>query len=100
MGRVFAARDEKLGRNVAIKVLAPDTLGDEALRRFEQEARAAGSLDHPNVLTVHDIGTWQDRPYIVSELLEGRTLRALLRDEQVSVPKALDYALQLAQGLC
>src|SRR5260370_20234070 len=62
MGRVFAARDEKLGRDVAIQVLAPGFGGDAALRRFEQEARAAGSLDHPNGLTVPDIGSWQGGP--------------------------------------
>jgi serine/threonine-protein kinase len=100
MGRVFAARDEKLGRQVAIKVLAPGSGGEDALRRFEQEARAAGSLDHPNVLTVHDIGSWQGGPYIVSELLQGRTLRGWLQEKPLPIPKAVDYALQLAQGLC
>jgi serine/threonine-protein kinase len=100
MGRVFAARDEKLGRKVAIKVLAPGSGGEDSLRRFEQEARAAGSLDHPNVLTVHDIGSWQGGPYIVSELLQGRTLREWLGEKPLPIAKAVDYALQLAQGLC
>src|SRR5215471_8756953 len=75
MSRVFAARDIKLGRRVAVKFLAPGVHDDEELRRFEQEAWAAGSLNHPNVLTVHDIGVHEKNPYIVSELLEGGTLR-------------------------
>jgi len=75
MGRVFAARDLKLDRSVAIKVLTPESHGDEDLRRFEQEARAAGSLAHPNVVMVHDIGASDDGPFIVSELLQGGTLR-------------------------
>jgi len=75
MGRVFVAHDRKLARNVAIKVLAPGAHNEEALRRFEQEARAAGSLNHPNILAVYDIGSHEGGPYIVSELLEGGTLR-------------------------
>src|ERR1700686_3941742 len=71
MGRVFLAHDRKLGRDVAIKVLASGMHGEEALRRFEQEARAAGSLNHPNVLTVYNIGMYEGSPYIVSELLHG-----------------------------
>jgi len=99
MGRVFAARDLKLGRQVAIKVLPPGAHGEEELRRFEQEARAAGSLEHPNVLVVHDIGVLQGEPFIVSELLRGATLRERLRRRPMPSAKALDYAFQLAQGL-
>jgi len=99
MGRVFAARDSKIGRRVAIKFLTPGIHGDDELHRFEQEARAAGSLNHPNVLTVHDIGTHQGEPYIVSELLDGRTLRERLEEAPLVLSDAIDYALQLADGL-
>src|SRR5262245_14508909 len=99
MSRVFAARDIKLDRRVAIKFLAPGTHDDDELRRFEQEARAAGSLNHPNVLIVHDIGTHEGNPYIVSELLEGGTLREHLDGAPLVLEKAIDYAAQLADGL-
>src|SRR5712692_3068945 len=79
MGRVFVAHDRKLGRDVAIKVLASAMHGEEALRRFEQEARATCALNHANILDVHDIGTHEGSPYIVSELLHGITLRERLR---------------------
>src|ERR671935_1628463 len=77
MGEVYRARDTRLGREVAVKVL-PSSFSNDAdrLRRFEQEARAAGMLNHPNILIVHDIGTYDGSPYIVSELLEGEELRA------------------------
>src|SRR5262250_1438950 len=79
MGEVYRARDPRLGREVAIKVLPASFSKDpDRLRRFEQEARAAGVLNHPNVLTIHDIGTSDGSPYVVSELLEGETLRARL----------------------
>src|SRR5437763_6081643 len=76
MGEVYRARDEKLNRDVAIKVL-PSALSQDAdrLRRFEQEAQAAGILNHPNILAVHDVGVHDGSPYIVSELLEGEELR-------------------------
>jgi serine/threonine protein kinase len=76
MGEVYRARDEKLNREVAIKVL-PASFSQDAdrLRRFEQEAKAAGTLNHPNVLAVYDVGTHEGAPYVVSELLEGETLR-------------------------
>ena len=76
MGEVYRARDTRLDREVAIKVLPAAFSADEdRLRRFEQEARAAGMLNHPNILIVHDIGTHEGSPYIVSELLEGETLQ-------------------------
>src|SRR5216117_4074751 len=80
MGEVYRARDTRLGREVAIKVL-PAAFSQDAdrLRRFEQEARAVGMLNHPNILIVHDIGTHEGAPYIVSELLEGETLRDHLK---------------------
>jgi serine/threonine-protein kinase len=99
MGEVYRARDPRLEREVAIKVLREEISDRSRLRRFEQEARAAGALNHPNVLDVHDIGTHQGTPYVVSELLEGQTLRARLEGGALPVRKALDYALQIAHGL-
>jgi serine/threonine-protein kinase len=98
MGEVYRARDPRLDREVAIKVL-PDGVADrEHLRRFEHEARAAGALNHPSVLAVYDVGTDQ-RPYVVSELLEGQTLRVRLEGGPLPVHKALDFAVQIARGL-
>jgi len=99
MGRVFAARDEKLGRDVAIKVLAVGNGDEETLRRFEQEARAAALLEHPNIVAVYDIGQHENGPYIVSELLRGETLRDRMAGKALRVEDALDYATQLAMGL-
>lgn len=100
MGEVYRARDPRLGREVAIKILpwgsAPDS---ERLRRFEQEARATAALNHPNILAVFDIGSQDNSPYIVSELLEGGTLRALLVSGPLSERKAVDYAPQIVRGL-
>src|SRR5262245_64962980 len=79
MGEVYRARDPRLGRDVAIKVLPAEFATDpDRLRRFEREARAAATLNHPNILAVHDIGQHDGSPYIVSELLDGETLRARL----------------------
>src|SRR5262249_53537991 len=99
MSRVFAGRDIRLDRRVAIKFLAKGVHDDEELRRFEQEARAAGSLNHPNVLTVHDIGMHEGNPYIVSELLEGCTLREHLDGTPLPLNQATAFAAQLADGL-
>ncbi len=99
MGRVFAALDLKLDREVAIKVLAPGDHDEVELRRFEQEGRAAAALNHPNVLDIHDIGTHDGTPYIVSELLQGKTLRKRLEEGPIPPAVALDYAFQLSQGL-
>jgi eukaryotic-like serine/threonine-protein kinase len=100
MGEVYRARDPRLKREVAIKVL-PVSFSQDAdrLRRFEQEARAAGILNHPNITAVHDIGTADGAPYIVTELLEGETLRARLSNGPLSVRKAIEYAVQIAKGL-
>src|SRR5580658_1189073 len=100
MGEVYRARDSRLRRDVAIKVL-PQALSFDAdrLRRFEQEALATAALNHPNILAVFDIGTSQGSPYVVSELLEGETLRERLRSGAIAVRKTLDYALQIAHGL-
>jgi Tol biopolymer transport system component len=111
MGEVYRARDTRLGREVAIKIL-PNSLATDTLplRRFEQEARAAAALNHPNILVVYDIGTYrtdgtaavatlEECSYIVSELLEGETLRERLRAGPLPVRKVLDYARQIASGL-
>src|SRR5436853_3845744 len=93
MGEVYLARDEKLNRDVAIKVL-PATFSQEAerLRRFEQEAQAAGTLNHPNILAVYDVGEHDGAPYVISELLEGETLREKLSGAAIPQRKAVDYA--------
>src|SRR6202022_382205 len=75
MGEVYRARDTKLDRDVAVKVLPPDVTSAELLRRFEQEARAASSLNHPNIVAIYDIGRVDDIAYIAMELVEGKTLR-------------------------
>src|SRR5262245_53887671 len=100
MGEVYRARDQRLAREVAIKVLPSSFLGEpERLRRFEQEARAAGQLNHPNILVVYDIGAHDGTPYVVEELLEGETLRQKLGGAALPTRKAIDYAGQIAQGL-
>jgi serine/threonine protein kinase len=100
MGEVWRARDTRLKREVAIKVL-PVSLANDAdrLRRFEQEARATSALNHPNILTVYDIGTHDGSPYIVAELLEGEELRAQLDLGAFTPGKAIEYATQIASGL-
>jgi eukaryotic-like serine/threonine-protein kinase len=123
MGEVYRAHDSRLGRDVAIKILPPDVADDpERLRRFEAEARAAAALNHPNILTVFDVGRLRAKgasasasgasadklagqgredeiAYLVTELLEGRTLRAVIDGGAVPLPRALDYAVQIAEGL-
>ena len=99
-GEVWRAKDERLGRDVAIKVLLPHLSTDtEKLRRFAEEARAAGTLNHPNILTVHDVGEHDGTPYLVSECLEGRSLRERLKAGPMSVGEATSVALGIAQGL-
>jgi eukaryotic-like serine/threonine-protein kinase len=100
MGEVYRARDARIGREVAVKVLPAGLAQDEdRLRRFEQEARAAGRLNHPNVLTVHDVGQHEGVPYVVSELLEGETLRERLGGSGLPVRKATEITIQIARGL-
>lgn len=100
MGEVYRARDTRLGREVAVKVL-PSSFAEnsERLARFEQEACAAGSLNHPNILAIYDIGKHDDAPYVVCELLEGKTLREKMDGSPLPQRKAIDYALQIAHGL-
>jgi eukaryotic-like serine/threonine-protein kinase len=100
MGEVYRARDTRLGREVALKVLPAGYSGDpERLRRFRQEAQAAGSLNHPNVVSLYDIGTHEGIPFVVSELLEGATLRERLSEGAIPLRKAVEYAVQIARGL-
>ena len=100
MGEVFRARDDRLERDVAVKIIRPASSADQdRIRRFEQEARAAAALSHPNILAIYDIGIYDGTPYIVSELLEGQTLRQCLFEGPLPVRQAADYALQIAQGL-
>src|ERR1700757_1141699 len=100
MGEVYRARDSRLDRIVALKVLPTSFSADsERLRRFEQEARSVAALNHPNILAVHDIGTHDGAPYMVCELLEGETLRARLHGGMLSTRKAVELAVQIAEGL-
>jgi eukaryotic-like serine/threonine-protein kinase len=100
MGEVYRARDPRLSREVAIKVLPSSFCRDaDRLRRFEQEARAAGALNHPNILAVYDVGAADGTPYLVSELLEGVTVRDRLRDGPLHPRKVVDYSVQIAHGL-
>ena len=100
MGEVYRARDTRLGREVAVKVLPAEFASDpERLRRFEQEARATAALDHPNILAVFDIGTHEGTPYIVEQLLEGESLCQRLRGGPLPPAKAVELGIQIAQGL-
>src|SRR5579863_3518273 len=100
MGEVFRARDERLGRDVALKLIRQSSSENpDHLRRFEQEARAAAALNHPNIVAVYDVGLHEGFPYIVCELLQGQTLRKRLAEGALPVRLAIDYAGQIVQGL-
>jgi serine/threonine-protein kinase len=100
MGEVYRAKDSRLGREVAIKVLPASFSSDaDRLRRFEQEARAVSALNHPNILTIHDVGQHDGAPYVVTELLDGETLRGRMAAGALSPRRALELALQVAHGL-
>jgi TolB-like protein/Flp pilus assembly protein TadD len=100
MGEVYKARDTRLGRDVAIKVLPVEFASDpDRLRRFEQEARAVAALDHPNILALYDVGTHEGSPYIVTQLLEGESLRERLSGGAMPVRRAVETGVQIAQGL-
>ena len=100
MGEVYRARDARLNRDVAIKILPASFSADpDRLARFAQESRAAAALNHPNILSIYDIGEEHGAPYVVSELLEGETLRDRLRDGAIPSRKTIDYARQIASGL-
>ena len=100
MGEVFRARDERLGRDVALKLIRPaSSANPDHVRRFEFEARAAAALSHPNIVAVYDVGLNEGCPYIVCELLEGKTLRQRLIEGALPVRLTADYSLQIVQGL-
>jgi eukaryotic-like serine/threonine-protein kinase len=100
MGEVYRARDTRLHRDVAVKVLPPSVAADpDRLRRFEQEARAVAALNHPNILALYDVGEESGLHFIVSELLDGETLRDRLADGPLATRRALDIAAQIARGL-
>src|SRR5271156_1759940 len=104
MGVVYRARDTRLQREVAIKVLAdgflaPGTPGQASHERFLREARSASSLNHPNICTIYDVGEQDGKPYLVMELLQGRTLKAALQGAPLPVNEAIEFALQIARGL-
>src|SRR5215510_9498335 len=100
MGEVYRAKDSRLGREVAVKVLPASFAQDaDRLRRFEREARATSTLNHPNILTVYDIGDHDGTPFIVAELLEGEELREQLNKGALPPRRAVEYAQQIAAGL-
>jgi hypothetical protein len=100
MGEVYRARDTRIGRDVAVKVLPPGLAQDtDRLKRFELEARAAGQLNHPNVIVLYDVGRHDGAPYVVSELLEGQTLRERLGGAALHVRKTIEVGVQIARGL-
>ena len=99
MGRVYLAEDAKLHRKVSLKFLSASVTRDhELLRRFEQEARAASALNHPNIITIHEIGEEEGRQFIATEFIEGETLRERLHSP-IEIDEALDFAIQVASAL-
>src|SRR6185295_5784221 len=100
MGEVYRAHDSRLGRDVALKILPSDVASDpERRRRFEQEARAASALNHPNVVHVYDVGGHDGNVFMAMELVEGRTLRDVAAGDPLPLKKCLDVAIQIADGL-
>src|SRR6266404_9331184 len=100
MGEVYLAQDTKLDRRVALKILPEEFAGDtERMRRFVQEARSASALNHPNIITIHEIGDCEGSHFIATEYVEGETLSRRLRSEPMSLRTAIDIAIQVASAL-
>ena len=100
MGEVYRARDEKLNRDVALKVLSADLASNaDHLRRFQQEAHAASALNHPNIITIYDIGHFDDTAYIAMELVDGQDLRSMQAGERLPLKNVLRIAVKVADGL-
>src|SRR5688572_33362615 len=99
MGHVYRARDERLSRDVAVKVITDGTLDAGILRRFQSEARALAAITHANLVSVYDVGLDADAPFIVTELVDGQSLRQVLKKGRIALAKALDIATQIAAGL-
>jgi eukaryotic-like serine/threonine-protein kinase len=100
MGEIWRARDTRLDREVAIKVLPANYANDaDRLKRFEQEAKAASALNHPNIITVYEIGQVDEVHFLMTELIDGHTLRSLMNDQQLTLPTKVDIAIQMAAGL-
>jgi Tol biopolymer transport system component len=99
MGEVYRAHDSRLHRSVALKLISISGSSGDGLRRFEQEARSIAALNHPNIVAIYDVGTYADRPFLVTELLEGETLRERIKRGPVGVRKTIEIAMQITQGL-
>src|SRR5579872_3695171 len=99
MGEVYKARDPRLDRDVAIKVLPQSFVTEAARERFQREARAASALNHPNICAVHDVGEADGHPFLVMELLDGKTLRERIGDQPLDIAVALALSIQVADAL-